>query len=100
MKLEGLRRHVTIGATVAFVNVRTLRQSRQVGYSGSLTKKHKQTKNNWKIPMLCQMMKEKGIYLLALQETRRTSGVKDAGNGQARMRSILDLEALDFCSHQ
>ena len=81
VKPDGLHQHVTIGATVAFVNVRTLRQSRKVGYSGSLTKKDKKTANNWKIPMLVQLMREKGIYLLALQETRRTSGVKQVGDG-------------------
>ena len=81
VKPEGLQRHVTTGATVAFANVRTLRQSRKMGYSGHLTKTHKSTKNNWKIPLLIHKMKEKGIYLMALQETRRTSGVKEVGNG-------------------
>lgn len=75
---RGLK-YVTLGATLAFANVRTLRQNRKVGYSGSLNTKA--TKKNWKVPMLKHLMKRKGIYLMALQETRRTSGMKDVGDG-------------------
>ena len=79
VKLEGAHKYATLGAILGFVNVRTLRQNRKVNHSGSLS--HGRTKNNWKIPMLISLMREKGIYLLALQETRRTSGVKEVGNG-------------------
>ena len=65
VKLEGAHTHVTLGATLAFVNVRTLRQNRKVNHSGSLS--HGRTKNNWKVPMLVHLMKQKGIYLMAGQ---------------------------------
>ena len=79
VKPSGSRRYVTTGVILAFVNVRTLRQKRKPGYSGSFNTKS--TKNNWKIPALIHLMTKKGIYMMALSETRRTSGVKDVGNG-------------------
>ena len=75
----GSNTYVTIGAVLAFVNVRTLRQKRKVGYSGTF--KTKATKNNWKIPALISLMRQKGIYMIGLSETRRPSGMKEVGNG-------------------
>ena len=72
-------KHVTTGAVIATANVRTLRQKRKVGYSGHIGTSA--TKNNWKIPMLKHLMQTKGIYLMGLQETRRTSGILDVGDG-------------------
>ena len=72
-------KYVTTGAMIASVNVCTLRQKRRVGYSGQLGTEA--TKNNWKVPALKHLMRSKGIYLLGLQETRRTSGILDVGDG-------------------
>ena len=79
VKIDEAPRRCLTEMLIAHANVRTLREKRKRGYDGSLNMRR--TRNNWKIPALIKMMKDHGIYLLGLSETRRRSGITHVGGG-------------------